>query len=844
MTRDKFHKFEGFRGSCKTSWKTDARDCVPPKELLQQGLKGGNPSCHGVALRSRMPPRRFCKSLFRFAGFHRFAVRLGVGIFFVSWLAHSLSGAAAEPVLLAADGEPRAAIVLPAEPDAQEQTAADELVEHIRLISGVELPVRGSVDDVEGLLPVYLGAAADAVLDVPLRAGKGDPASFALRVMPERIDIRGLSPEGTLFGVYALLEQLGVRWYVPGAIGRIVPERADLAVVTQNRLEIPSFAGRHLQAIGDLYGDGNVWARRMRLGGFNAGSHGLAMQPPPDRQTEPELFMLEGGRGQVRVSHPETLRRTVAAVRHRLDIGRVSIHDGVRYVNIGPDDGHGFGEDPWDADDMDPLHGRVSTTDRYIRFFNQVLEAVADDHPDAGIAFYCYSQHMRAPVREQPHPNILPVLAPIDVCRFHAIDNPHCWERHYIRQIVDDWSALGTRMMYRGYLFNLADPALPFSMIRQVAAELPWFHANGMFAARIQAQADWAYHGPTLYLAARLMWDAGTDVEAVLDDYFRGMYGKGATALRAHFEIMEDAFEQADYHTGSTFDFPHILTPDVLAQLETTLAEAERRTADRPGDAARVAMVRLAFDYGATFLGMMDAINRFDFEAANTALNRIYDTLIPAATAHEPSILNRRFAPRFVDRFWRNTVREGYARSSGGNQILARLPDEWLVMLDPHDGGEALGLYKPNIGGNAWMSLKTYSRSWANQGLRYFKGDQAIVWYRTTVEMPAGFDPSDDLFLWLSGVDNRAEAWINGRKLERIRAGAAPVGRSWEFDAKDTLLPGHPNLIVLKVSNDSHRELGTGGLTAPAMLWRAAGPDSVERRPDVGFDPLEFLPGQ
>lgn len=491
----------------------------------------------------------------------------------------------------------------------------------------------------------------------------------------------------------------------------------------------------------------------------------------------------------------------------------------LKYVNIGPEDGGGFGSDPWDADDMDPLHGEVSVTDRYVKFFNLVLSELQKQYPDVGIAFYSYSLYMRPPVREKPNPRILPILAPIDVCRLHAIDNPRCWERNYIKHIVDGWKALGVHMMYRGYLFNLADQGLPFSMVRQVAAEWPYYYQSGIIAMRVECKPAWSYHGPTLYLAAKMMWNPEIDVQATLDDYFSKFYGPAAQPMRAHFERLEDAFEQADYHTGNVFDMPHILTPQVMGELERTLGEAEMAAPKGSVYERRVNMTRIGFEFGRANLKMMAAVNSFDFAEANRQLQLILEEIVPQALAHDPPLLNPLYAGGFVERFWANTVRQGYERTTNGNEIVAELPDEWLFMLDPWDGGDELGLWRPETGAQSWTRLKTYSQSWSNQGLRYYKG---AAWYRATVEVPTRYS-GRAIRLWIGGIDDRAKAWINGRELPLVSAGAAPTGRPWEFDASQTVAFGKPNVVVVKVSNSQLDELGTGGITGPAMLWAKKG---------------------
>jgi len=707
-------------------------------------------------------------------------------------------------------GTSKAAILLPAEPDEDEQLAAQELVDHLKQMSGAEVPIQTEKEPLGNAMPVRVGLSFAPQSAGLIKAGGDDRASFLLRVTPEGILLAGLSPEGTLFAAYELLEQLGVRWFMPGEVGTVVPTSKTVTLKCQETVQHPGFAGRILGVGG---GSGRSWFRRMRMGGFNAGAHGLGIRV--DREKEPELFVHKNGRPtrMVRVSHPEVLKRVIANCRARLEK-----YPDLESLPVGPADGAGFGDDPWDAGDMDPLHGKVSVTDRYVKFFNLILDDVQKTHPDVGIGFYCYAQYMRPPVREKPNPNILPILAPIDVCRFHAIDNPACPERGYIRNIVDGWKALGVDMMYRGYLFNLADQGFPFTMIRQIRCEYPYYHEQSFKACRVECKPAWGYHGPSLYLAAKIMWNPGLDVDALLDDYFARLYGPAAKPMQKHFERLERAYAEADYHTGNVFDIPHILTPSVMKELGRTLKKAEKIARRDPMLARRIKMVRVAYDFGVAGLTMMRAVNAFDFQEAKKQYDHVLEALVPVALKHDPPILSTYYAARFTKRFWGGTVEGGYRCVTGGSEIAVELPDEWQFMLDPLNGGEALGFHKPGMGDRNWTMLKTKSDSWSNQGLRYYKGE---AWYRTRFVVPAKYR-GRDLRLWFGGIDDTAKAWLNGVALEQLARGAAPIGRPWEFDATPAIALGKQNTLVVKISNRAVNELGTGGITGPAMIYAPA----------------------
>ncbi len=233
-------------------------------------------------------------------------------------------------VVLVENGESRAAIVLPAEPEEKEQLAADELVEHIELMTGAVLEVVSEGEEPEGLLPVYLGGAADAGLDeLTLEEGR-NLSSFTLRVTEERIDVRGiayehatLAPdpqdrgEGTLFGVYELLEQLGFRWYIPGELGRVVPEDDSAVLSLQTETQVPSMDLRLLQPWQNVR---EGWIARQRLGGErrSTGAHHIPgvharreRGKVEDWKAKTEATDWERSGIQVCLSQPVTLERAI-----------------------------------------------------------------------------------------------------------------------------------------------------------------------------------------------------------------------------------------------------------------------------------------------------------------------------------------------------------------------------------------------------------------------------------------------------------------------------------------------------------------------------------------------------
>jgi beta-galactosidase/beta-glucuronidase len=173
--------------------------------------------------------------------------------------------------------------------------------------------------------------------------------------------------------------------------------------------------------------------------------------------------------------------------------------------------------------------------------------------------------------------------------------------------------------------------------------------------------------------------------------------------------------------------------------------------------------------------------------------------------------------------FFAKTTLEGYERTTDGNKLVAGLNGTWQFQIDPESVGEAIGWWRPeNTGGN-WRPIATSTLSWSSQGLRYYKG---LAWYRQSVQIPEAYR-GKRVFLWVGGIDELAKVWVNGQVL-----GISPRGSftPFEMDATEAIRCGEANTVVVCVSNVTLNELGTGGITAPAMFYApAAGKDAQLR---------------
>jgi hypothetical protein len=714
--------------------------------------------------------------------------------------------AATAEVVLVEDGEPTAAIVVSADAEEDEQLAAREIQQHLRLMSGAEVPI--PIGEAGGdVTPVLVGAALVPDAEQVIREHGDDPASLMVRVTNDAVHVAGLSPEGTLFAAYELLEQLGCRWYAPGTWGAVVPTAQTISLAPGETVRVPSFQGRHLQAVSQDM----PWYRRVRLGGprFPA-AHGLKIKA--DVEQEPELFSLVNGERVARqwcTSNPEVVRRTAERVKEYF-----RANPDAPWIGLGPNDGRGFCEcdncRALDAGDWDPFGEEISVTDRYMRFFSEVLHEVHKEFPGKKIGFYSYSVYMRPPLREKPDPHIVPAFAPITLCRVHGMNNPVCPERSYYGSLMEAWGKIVPEIYERGYYFNLACPGFPFSKVHAVREETPFAHRAGVKGWRVECIPAWGSHTPTLYVAARLMWDAEADVDALLNDFYAKFFGSAAVPMKRYLDRMDAALRDGDFHTGCSYNMPDFYSPEIMKAGKRDLTQAAR-LARGTGYGERVAGFRLTYDYLAAFIEMLEQRNAFRWEQAKAAMDEML-ALQEVAVAHDPPLLSPRAAPNYMRRFWSGPTEEGYERTTGASELVAGLPDEWAVYLDPNGVGEDLGLYRAATPDGNWLRLRTKTASWSDQGLRYYKGG---AWYRASVSIAPRFR-GRKMMLWFGGADEKAKVWVNG-----VLLGESPgkAFKPFELDATGAVRFDGENQVTVYVINERLNELGTGGLTGPVMFW-------------------------
>ncbi|MCB1061808.1 MAG: hypothetical protein KDN20_02670, partial [Verrucomicrobiae bacterium] len=164
----------------------------------------------------------------------------------------------------------------------------------------------------------------------------------------ETLEIWGLDERGSFNGVCGLLRRLGVRWYLPGELGEVVPTLNTIELPTIDETVRPDFPLRQFNfRFGTAGVDTSMWA--MHLGTRQNEklqiAHGLSNMTNNEAvfAAHPEWFALYGGKRdfkpgnskcQLCYSNDELFRETVRYARAQLDQFQLES------VSIMPPDGY------------------------------------------------------------------------------------------------------------------------------------------------------------------------------------------------------------------------------------------------------------------------------------------------------------------------------------------------------------------------------------------------------------------------------------------------------------------------------------------------------------------------
>ncbi len=372
------------------------------------------------------------------------------------------------------------------------------------------------------------------------------------------VDIWELDERGTLNAVYEYLRGLGVRWYMPGDLGEIIPELKTVELTSVDKTVKPDFPYRNLGDYAPSFRGGNRDGMLYKLrSGVDAslelpGPHGLCNVYLRDevKKAHPEYFALQrdGQRSKDHacLSSPGFFDYTVKYARTVFDI-----YPDQQYISLWPNDGFYIGS----ICQCDLCKGKCTLergtpdgdlSDYVWDFVERVAKELYKTHPDRKVICGAYGAYKLPPLKiAKFSPNVMVGI----VQPRYDFNNP---ETHaQTLEIRKGWLeklAPGNLQIYCHYLGSGSHLSSYFP--HAIAEDLRSLKgkSQGEFIEQtyggIEGGNAGDMHAPgfnhlNMYVTTRYYWDADQDIEALLNEYYEKFYGPAAKEMKALVEYSE-----------------------------------------------------------------------------------------------------------------------------------------------------------------------------------------------------------------------------------------------------------------------------------------------------------------
>ncbi len=239
----------------------------------------------------------------------------------------------------------------------------------------------------------------------------------------------------------------------------------------------------------------------------------------------------------------------------------------------------------------------------YLRFANDVAEAVEKEFPNVLIDTFAYQFTRKAPTKTRPRHNVVVRFCASGSDLARALDDPSSKKNIQFAEELPKWREIADgRLFIWNYLANFKGYMLPLPNFSRLGRDIRFFAANG--AVGVFEQGDALCCAGSLaplmhYVASHLLWNPSDDDKRLVDDFLRGYYGASAAPhLKRFMDIVESGARKSGKVAGLRYTSCHFLgAPAKLkaaAAMDAAVAASER---DGPEFAARVRRERLSIDH-------------------------------------------------------------------------------------------------------------------------------------------------------------------------------------------------------------------------------------------------------
>ena len=529
--------------------------------------------------------------------------------------------------------------------------AGEEMTNFLSQVLGADVPL--VTKPTGGRTSVILGEnkwSKAAGLDV----SKSPRDTFRIRTAKDRVYIVGrdaanrslrnyLEKNGqpnferaTVHGVYAFLEDYaGVRFYFPGELGTVVPKAGAVRVPDIDRTTTPDFLirtwynGRRAYWFGKEKKDAEGermkkldWLR-LRMGTKQIPlCHGTRNFKLLERfgKTHPEYFALNpnGTRHLDPLeAHPCQLCWTSGVIDEFYEdvkaalTGKKPSDRGIpmkdwprsidfedRIVDCMPQDGQAMCH----CENCQKLY--TAGIDPVWTATKKIAERLTADGLDAKVTQMCYSRSRKVPDFDLPSN----VLVQVAVRGQWSLRDPKLIEKEHA-QIFAWQKKLGHKVWLWTYPGKHPSVGPDFDGLPQLSMHA-WtrYYADlkdSIIGGFSESETDrFSFNYLNYYVYSRMCWDTSVDVDAILDEHYRLMFGAAADEMKAFYTFLETKWmtklvgESKDTEIGPVGVVPswetifrEIYPPEEIARLDAFVAAALKRVPDGSLEARRIRLI-------------------------------------------------------------------------------------------------------------------------------------------------------------------------------------------------------------------------------------------------------------
>ena len=439
------------------------------------------------------------------------------------------------------NGRSEYSIVLCDDASISEKTAAEELQDFLKQISGAELPLINSNELEEGRKHIYVGFNKEYAAECGVEAPDDIDEGYTYRTVGDNIWIYGGKNRGTMYGVYAFLEnEFGVRWYTVDYTK--IPVTKKWKVKDFCRSEQPLVRFRFDQYYNVLDEawlarnkcNSDYWISENKYGGLSSYWEGhtfrIFISPDEYFSEHPEYFsMREGGvrrpDAQLCLSNPEVLQICIDKMKYTIatnplfDIYSMSQND------------NPF---PCLCDKCRAIEEQYGGHSGLLLWFvNQVADAIKPIYPDKYIGTFAYMYTRKPPVGIVPRNNVVIRLCSLECCRAHPIEE--CEHNRSFMSDIENWSKIAPNIYIWDYVVNFSQYVAPFPNFNVLAENIRTFMKYNVMGIRQQANYQsigGEFSEMKAWVISKLLWNPYQDTRKLVSQFINDYYGEAASCIQ------------------------------------------------------------------------------------------------------------------------------------------------------------------------------------------------------------------------------------------------------------------------------------------------------------------------